>query len=296
MNKNLPIYDILIDDFDETGVDLISIVKDPAIECKGVRLSKEILLEVVSGVVNSSNVDSYKYNTNNGELILTFNDGSKYKYTGVDLIDYENIVLGDATCITEGENEFGSWWEGKNPSIGAAVWKYLIDRNVNYQRLTSQFEFSLQEEKKKLLGPALIPDLDIYRRDDDGYEYYIRFSKDVIEQIVNKFFKSGTTKKINFNHSKRMVDAYISSSWIKESENDKSKDYGFDLPIGTWFVELKVEDDKFWTNEVKSQGFYSFSIEGILGLEKVNLSANIYNVIDSIEIEDLKEIWNYFNK
>lgn len=295
MKKDIPIYQIKIDDFDETGVELISIVRDPAIEVKGILLSKNIDLEIVDGFVNSSNVDSYKYNTQSGELILTFNDGSRYRYSGVDFNDYENVVLGDAQCITEGSNEFGSWYVGKSPSVGAAVWETLINSSTRYERLNSEVIFKLSsEEKRKIIAPALIPDINIYRKDGDG-EYYITFEAHVIEQIVEKFFKSGTNRKINFNHTNKMVDCYIVSSWIKTSMSDKSNDYGYELPIGTWFVELKIEDEKFWQNEVKKMGFNSLSIEGILGLVKVSMSRtklSLEEVIDSITFEDLEKLWN----
>jgi hypothetical protein len=91
---------------------------------------------IYEGDVNSSNVESYRYNDVSGELILTFNDGSRYRYYQIDFTDYENIVLGEAECITDGENEYGSWFEGKTPSVGAAVWQYLIDKGVRYEKLS----------------------------------------------------------------------------------------------------------------------------------------------------------------
>ena len=289
----LPIYEIVIDDNDdEMGLDLISIVQNPAIEVKGVKLAKQLELELLQGDVVSSNVDSYKYNTNNGELILTFNDGSRYRYSGVDFTEYENIILGDAVCETEGENEFGSWFVGKTPSVGAAVWEYLIRKGVKYERLNKQFAFSVNAEKKKIIGPALIPDMDIYRRDPDGFEYYIRFSKETIEKLVEKFNKGGSNRRINFNHTNQMVDAFINSSWIKESDNDKSVGYPDfkDLPVGTWFVEVKIENEKFWQEKVKGEDYYSFSIEGILGLEKIEMS-KIADFIDTMTEEDFFEIY-----
>jgi hypothetical protein len=299
----LPIYQIVIDESDdEIGLDLVSIVQNPAIEVMGVKLSKQMNLELLQGNVNSSNVDSYKYNTNNGELVLTFNDGSRYRYKGVDFNEYENIVLGDATCETDGENEFGSWFVGKSPSVGAAVWEYLIRKNVRYERLGAQFQFAIQKDKKKIIGPALIPDIDIYRRDPDGFEYMIRFSKDTIEKLVEKFNKNGTNRRINFNHTNQMVDAFINASWIKEGDNDKSTGYPVfkDLPIGTWFIEVKVEDDKFWETKVKEEGFYSFSIEGILGLEKVEMKKaeyiSINDYIDSMSQEEFFEIYTELKK
>jgi hypothetical protein len=139
--------------------------------------------------------------------------------------------------------------------------------------------------------------MDIYRRDPDGFEYFIRFSKETIEKLVEKFNKNGSNRRINFNHTNQMVDAFINASWIKEGENDKSTGYPVfkDLPVGTWFIEVKVEDDKFWNTKVKEEGFYSFSIEGILGLEKVEMKKveyiSINDYIDSMSEEDFFEVY-----
>ena len=84
-------------------------------------------------VTNSSNVDRVKYFDTKKELVIKFNDGSYYTYFDIELDTFEKIVKGDAVCKTTGENEFGSWVEGQGPSVGAAVWKYLIDRGVDYQ-------------------------------------------------------------------------------------------------------------------------------------------------------------------
>ena len=86
--------------------------------------------------IKSSNVDAYRYDTKTKELIITFNDGSKYKYYDVEYNDFENITYGDATCITEGENEYGSWYVGKSPSVGAAVWEFLINKNKKYEQMS----------------------------------------------------------------------------------------------------------------------------------------------------------------
>ena len=64
-------------------------------------------------------------------------------------------------------------------------------------------------------------------------------------------------------------------SWIKEDDtHDKSLKYGFDLPNGTWFAVMKVENDETW-QRVKNGEVKGFSIEGNFDLEKINLSNNM---------------------
>ena len=42
---------------------------------------------------------------------------------------------------------------------------------------------------------------------------------------------------------------------------DKSKLYGFDLPDGTWFVKMKINNDELW-KKVKDGELKGLSIEG----------------------------------
>ena len=49
----------------------------------------------------------------------------------------------------------------------------------------------IDKEKKILLGALLIPNKPIYRKGDEGEEYYIFFSKDTIVKASQMFLKNG---------------------------------------------------------------------------------------------------------
>ena len=52
-------------------------------------------------------------------------------------------------------------------------------------------------------------------------------------------------------------------SWIKEDMiHDKSAKYDMEVPIGTWMVAMKVDNDDIWNNYVKEGKVKGFSIEG----------------------------------
>jgi hypothetical protein len=93
-------------------------------------LTLEDLIMIFSDifVTDSSNVDRLKYFEEKRELVIKFNDGSYYTYSDIDADEFNAIVEGDAVCRTSGSNEFGEWEIGKTPSVGAAVWKFLIDK------------------------------------------------------------------------------------------------------------------------------------------------------------------------
>jgi hypothetical protein len=94
-----------------------------------------------------------------------------------------------------------------------------------------------------------------------------------------------------------MVDAFIAEDWIIEDPiHDKSKKYGFDLPVGTYMIKVKVEDSEFWKNVVRGEDKYSFSMEGILNQSLVALTEFVSEEkefsIEDLELEDLLEIFN----
>ena len=54
----------------------------------------------------------------------------------------------------------------------------------------------------------------------------------------------------------------VVESWIiEDSKTDKSRLYGFNLPVGTWMISMKVNNDEVW-NDVKEGKIKGFSIEG----------------------------------
>jgi len=131
---------------------------------------------------------------------------------------------------------------------------------------TPYIEVKLQDEKRIITGPALIPDIEIIRKDDDGEPYYIKYSAEQIESIVQKFFKEKDQFSVNKDHKTDVSGVWMYESWIV-GENDKSKDLGFDLPIGTWMVSMKVEDDEIWEG-IKSGKYKGFSIEGLFKFKR----------------------------
>lgn len=135
----------------------------------------------------------------------------------------------------------------------------------------------VSEEKRLLISPVLIPNQPIYRREDNGYEFNIIFPAETILKAQQNFYKQGFQRNSNIEHDDNLTlnDVTFVESWIKEDDtHDKSLKYGFDLPNGTWFAVMKVENDEAW-QKVKNGEVKGFSIEGNFDLEKINLSNNM---------------------
>lgn len=158
------------------------------------------------------------------------------------------------------------------------------------------YDFKAQKDKQVIVGPAMIPNKKILRKDEDGNKYYVVFTKDTILQMVSKFNSAGTNRRINIDHSSEMVDGYIMENWIVEDEYyDKSRKYGFEVPVGTWMVSVKIENEKFWNEQVKEGGKYGFSIEGIMGQKPMSYSMKEFDFNDLIDSLSDKEIIQMIN-
>lgn len=161
------------------------------------------------------------------------------------------------------------------------------------------YQFKAQEDKQIIIGPGMIPNKKILRKDEDGNYYYNIFKPETIKKLVQKFNRQGTNRKINVDHSNKMVDAYIMENWIVEdSYYDKSRVYGFNCPVGTWMVMIKVEDSEFWKKQVKELGKFGFSVQGIMGERPLKYSKDmtINDHIDNMTDEDIEYFFEEFKK
>jgi len=134
-------------------------------------------------------------------------------------------------------------------------------------------EFKLAEvdkEKRILMGAALIPNKPIYRQSEET-EYYIYFSKNTVRKASELFFIKGNQNNATLEHQLELKGLTAVESWIVESEQDKSRMYNLNVPIGTWMVSMKVNNDEVWKS-VKAGELKGFSIEGYFAdkLERPN--------------------------
>ena len=129
---------------------------------------------------------------------------------------------------------------------------------------------TIDKEKRILMGAALIPNKPIYRRSGED-EYYIYFSQDTVRKASELFFINGNQNKATLEHQMDVQGTSVVESWIIEGEQDKSRLYGMDLPVGTWMVSMKILNDELWEGYVKSGKVKGFSIEGYF-VDKVEAS------------------------
>lgn len=85
--------------------------------------------------LNSSNIWGTVYDPSTGKMKVRFQGGSEYEYDGVPENIYNAFAKGNASAKTKGKNQYGQWWVGKNPSLGAAMNQYIKAAGFNYRKL-----------------------------------------------------------------------------------------------------------------------------------------------------------------
>jgi hypothetical protein len=152
----------------------------------------------------------------------------------------------------------------------------------------------VDEEKRMLVSPALIPNKNIFRHDPNtDSDYYVYFSKETVRKASELYLKHNNHHKATYQHQDRVSGVLTVESWIKEGDMDKSKLYGYDLPDGTWFVKMKIENDELW-QKIKGGELKGLSIEGYFTDKMESMSEK--QPTDKEILEALNEIITKSNK
>ena len=163
----------------------------------------------------------------------------------------------------------------------------------------------VDEEKRMLVSPALIPNKQIFRYDPNtDSEYYVYFSPETVRKASELYLKHNNHHKATYEHKDRVSGVLTVESWIKEGDSDKSKMYGYDLPNGTWFVKMKIENEDLW-NKIKEGELKGLSIEGYFTnkfeqmqkkeftTEEVKTALKELLSVQKVELESVKELEKY---
>ena len=167
----------------------------------------------------------------------------------------------------------------------------IVDRPAiqeNFIALSKRDKVQLADvdtDKRILMGAALIPNKNIYRQDSEEEEgYYIYFSEETVKKASELFLIEGNQNKSTLEHQAELSGLSVVESWIVEDEvHDKSRKYGLEMPVGTWMVSMKVNNESVWQDYVKTGAVKGFSIEGYFS-EAVSLS-----VSEEIELKSFSD-------
>ena len=131
-------------------------------------------------------------------------------------------------------------------------------------------KFSVTDQEKHCItGVAIRADVPIYRYSPDKGEYYVRFSKETIEQIVYKYSKQNLWNSVSLEHSGQNIDSAVMVEFYLKSENKCPK--GFEeIENGSLMVTYKITDENLWDKVKNSDEINGFSIEIMADLEPTN--------------------------
>ena len=121
----------------------------------------------------------------------------------------------------------------------------------------------IDEEKRMLVSPALIPYKQIYRYNaEQDKHYYVHFTAETVRKAAEAFIKHHNTNNATVQHEYKVTGVSVIETWISEdSKKDKSNVYGYELPKGTWFVSMRIDNDEVW-EQIKEGTLKGLSIEG----------------------------------
>ena len=165
---------------------------------------------------------------------------------------------------------------------------------IAFDKEQVQFQ-AVDNDKRLVLGPILVPDKRILRIDGEGKPYHVFLSAPTIKKLSEKYLQNKYTDKVTVEHQKAVSDVSLVESWIVESRTkDKSAVYGLSLAPGTWAGTMKINNEKLWQDFVKTGKLTGFSIEGLFSHQLVEAANERYLLkeIDELTEDEAKKILN----
>lgn len=174
----------------------------------------------------------------------------------------------------------------------------LFDKQAPKQAL----QFAIDDNMEHCItGVAIRADYPIYRIGTSGYEYYVRFSKETIKDIVEKYSKQGLWNVTSLQHDGKEIDgAIMVEMYIKDSEKGINPKGFEDIEEGSLFTTYKIVDEQLWEEIKNSDNINGFSIEIVSDLEPteeyVEMNTEVEDWLEELlawlEDEDVEVLMN----
>jgi len=148
------------------------------------------------------------------------------------------------------------------------------------------------EEKMILAGALIVPDFPMYRN-INGKEFFVKFSKETIEKILDRIILEGKLMNFNLEHNNnnKISNVHFQQMFIINSEMGINTPKGLEpLADGTLFVFAKVNDKEIWETQVKTGLVTGFSIEGLFSHEDLTFSEQIKELEKQLETNNMSNL------
>jgi hypothetical protein len=182
----------------------------------------------------------------------------------------------------------------------ALVENPAIQRNWMAFKEHKDFKFKTHNEDKRILAGALmVADFPMYRN-MNGKEFFVKFSSETIEQLADRMVLNNKLTAFNFEHDskKELADMHIQQFFIINTELGVNTPLGFEeLPNGSLFAFVKVNNEQVWNDYVKTGIVKGFSIEGNFATKEEFSEQQIINELEKInKISNMSEALKKLNE
>lgn len=132
-----------------------------------------------------------------------------------------------------------------------------------FEKNSKPLSFAVQDEDKRMVrGVVMTADTPIYRRDKNGYEYYVTYSKDTLRMMAEKYLAMGFQNNVDTMHNWELEEGvHMQELFIKDVENGINPKGFEDIKDGSLFCQFHVLNDTIW-NEIKEGVYKGFSLAG----------------------------------
>lgn len=162
---------------------------------------------------------------------------------------------------------------------------------VCFAKDTGKQVFTLSDSAEHLITGCLMKAETPIYRNDNGFQYYIVFSRETIQTMAQKMLADSTFKNIDTQHNGELLPQgalTLMEVYIKDS--NKGIDPNFvDIPDGSLMTTFKVNSDDIWNECANGDFLNGFSLEGFFDTKQVDFSKNKHNKTKSFKMR-IKEM------
>lgn len=130
-------------------------------------------------------------------------------------------------------------------------------------------QFSIQDDEQHIVsGVVMSANTPIYRRNEDGFEYYLIYKPETIRLMAEKMLLDNAQNQIDILHNGQLIKGVnLVELFIKDSSKGINPSYLDDVPEGSLLASYKVRDNEIW-EAIKSGKLNGFSLAGLFSIEK----------------------------
>lgn len=173
----------------------------------------------------------------------------------------------------------------REPAVDAMLLKF----NKNKKNIKLSV---IDNTKRKIIFPIMRCDYPIYRYDRIYGEYYIIYTKEVIEKMARKMIADKVTDNFNVEHNSNdtVNGIYLEELFIKNTKKGINPVGYEDIEEYSLFGVYAIDNEEVW-EQIENGTFTGLSLEGFFNLDYLD-----EDVEDMDELNEWEEILNLFKR